>query len=83
MSNIQCYSCKEYENILTIIERSYTIIANTKDILSRSDPPLVLKIMRSMLVIAYDNPSIIVESGIITLKMVQQMIASSFSALKL
>jgi hypothetical protein len=48
MSNIQCYSCKEYENIVTIVERSYTIIANTKDILSRS-APLILKIMKSML----------------------------------
>jgi hypothetical protein len=47
MSNIQYYSCKEYENIVTIVERSYGIIANTKDILSRS-APLVLKIMKSM-----------------------------------
>jgi hypothetical protein len=44
MSNIQCYSCKEYGILLTIVERSSAIIANSKAIFSKS-VPLVLKIV--------------------------------------
>jgi len=45
MSNMQCYSYKEYmDTLLTIVEKSSAIIANSKAILSKS-VPLVLKIV--------------------------------------
>jgi len=84
MSNVQCYSCKEYGHIANNYKKKFCNYCKQQGHIIKDCPtrPQNCRINAFQTMVS-DNSSTIAESSTLTREMVQQMILTAFSALGL